>query len=168
MRISKYAVQRLRPVLFRLTPRTRMFRFRAALLRRAGYDVAPTAQCVSTVQFHAPNVSLAAGVFCAHEVRFFGGPSSQISIGTNVQVGPQVCFVARTHHLGPSDYRAGDPKDTTITVGPGAWIGARVVIVGPSRVGEGAVIAAGASVRGDVPPNVLWFGSPHQPPQSLP
>ena len=145
-----------------------MFRVRTAVLRRSGYDIAPSAQCVSTVEFHAPGVSLGARSFCADGVRFFGGSNSTIAIGADVQVGPQVTFVARTHHLGSPAGRAGAPKETVITVGDGAWIGARALLVGPCDVGAGAVVAAGAVVRGRVPPNVLTFGSPPEPDRELP
>jgi len=137
-------------------------------MRLAGYDIAPTARFVSTVQFHAPGVSLGPDSFCAHEVRFFGGPASEIRIGAGVEVGPLVTFVARTHHLGPPGHRAGAGKETTIVVGDGAWIGARAVIVGPCTIGTGAVISAGAVVRGDVPANVLWSGAGSEPDRPLP
>lgn len=143
----------------RLTPRTRLYGARARLLRLVGHDVDLTSRCVSTVQFHAPSVAIGPGSFCADEVHFYGDPGSTITIGRAVEVGPQVTFVARTHHLGTSERRAGAPKQTTIVVADGVWIGARATIIGPCHIGAGAVIAAGATVRGDVQADVLTFGS---------
>lgn len=158
--LGRYVARRALPLLFRLTPRTRAYRLRSWLLRAAGYQVDRSARCVSTVEFHSPGVSLAADSFCAHEVRFFGGPGSTIAIGEGVQIGPQTVFVARSHHIGPPSRRAGAAKETSIEVGAGVWIGARAVVVGPCRIGAGSVVAAGAVVRGDVPPNVVTFGTP--------
>jgi maltose O-acetyltransferase len=154
----RYVVQRARPAIFRLSPRTRLFGARAWLLRAAGYDVAPSAQCVSTVEFHAPRVALGENVFCAHQVRFFGGPASSIRVGPGAELGPGVMVVARTHHIGPPNHRAGADEDTSIEIGEGVWVGAGAVIIGPCVIGPGTVIAAGSTVRGDVSGNVLHFG----------
>ncbi|MEZ5288405.1 MAG: DapH/DapD/GlmU-related protein [Vicinamibacterales bacterium] len=40
------------------------------------------------------------------------------------------------------------------------WIGAGAIVIGGVTVGENAVIAAGAVVTRDVPPNVLVGGNP--------
>lgn len=47
-----------------------------------------------------------------------------------------------------------------IAVGDGVWIGARSVILPGATIGDGAVIAAGAVVTGNVEPNALYGGVP--------
>jgi acetyltransferase-like isoleucine patch superfamily enzyme len=42
------------------------------------------------------------------------------------------------------------------------WIAANVTIIGGVRVGENSVVAAGAVVTHDVPPNALVGGNPAQ------
>jgi maltose O-acetyltransferase len=40
------------------------------------------------------------------------------------------------------------------------WIGARVVVLRGTRIGQGAVVAAGAVVTRDIPPMEIWGGVP--------
>lgn len=53
-----------------------------------------------------------------------------------------------------------NPYSGKIEIGNDVWIGARVMIVGNVRVGNGAVIAAGAVVTKDVPPYAVVGGIP--------
>src|SRR3954453_12421977 len=45
-------------------------------------------------------------------------------------------------------------------IGRNVWIGARAAIIGSVRIGEGAIIGAGAVVTDDVPPYTLCVGNP--------
>ena len=45
-------------------------------------------------------------------------------------------------------------------IGDDVWIGVNVVILRGVRIGDGAVIAAGAVVAKDVPENEIWGGVP--------
>lgn len=47
-----------------------------------------------------------------------------------------------------------------VEIGSRVWIGDNVVIIGPARIGDGAVIGAHSIVKGDVPPNSLVVGAP--------
>jgi acetyltransferase-like isoleucine patch superfamily enzyme len=47
-----------------------------------------------------------------------------------------------------------------VEIGRGCWIGAHAVILDGVRVGEGAVVAAGAVVAGDVPAFAVVAGVP--------
>ncbi len=47
-----------------------------------------------------------------------------------------------------------------ITIGHDVWIGAQVVILSGVTIGNGAVIAANATVAGDVPPYAIVGGTP--------
>lgn len=42
----------------------------------------------------------------------------------------------------------------------GVWIGANVVVLRGVRIGEGAIIGAGAVVNKDIPPFEIWGGVP--------
>ena len=50
------------------------------------------------------------------------------------------------------------PKDTEI--GDFVWIGARAIILAGSKIGEGAIIQAGAVVHGEIPPLAIAGGNP--------
>ena len=45
-------------------------------------------------------------------------------------------------------------------IGSDVWIGHGAVILGGVRVGDGAIVAAGAVVTGDVPPMTVVGGNP--------
>src|SRR5262249_2519255 len=47
-----------------------------------------------------------------------------------------------------------------ISIGEGAWIGARAVILAGARIGAWAVVGAGSVVTGDVPPRCVVAGNP--------
>jgi len=48
-------------------------------------------------------------------------------------------------------------------IGDGVWIASGVIIIGPSTIGEHAVVSAGSVVRGDVEPFSIVAGNPAAP-----
>lgn len=54
-----------------------------------------------------------------------------------------------------------------VTIGDGAVIGTRAVLMPGSNVGEGAVVSAGSVVTGPVKPHTLVFGNPARPLKEL-
>lgn len=81
-------------------------------------------------------------------------------IEDGVQLGQQVMILTHTHEVGPSRRRSSALRAQPVTIRRGAWLGARCVILPGVTVGEGAVVAAGAVVVKDVPPNVMVAGVP--------
>jgi maltose O-acetyltransferase len=154
-------------LIFAMTPLTRLYRFRAHILRLRRFNVAASVLCVSSVRIYAPNVSIGPNSFIGHEARIYGGTDSKIFIGAGVSIAPHVLLVAGTHHIGPSSRRAGRGYGTEIVIGDGAWLGTASVIIGPCVIGPGAVIAAGATVRENIPGNTLSYGSDLRAPRDL-
>jgi virginiamycin A acetyltransferase len=67
--------------------------------------------------------------------------------------------LSETHrHVGPKTPNAG--AYGRVSVGNDVWIGACVTIMAGVRIGDGAVLAAGAHVMKDVPPYAIVGGSP--------
>ncbi|MEL6138612.1 MAG: acyltransferase [Cyanobacteria bacterium J06626_23] len=88
----------------------------------------------------------------------FTGP---ITFGDRVVVGHGVTFVTAKHRMGGADCRAG--KDITgqpITLESGVWIGANATLLPGVTIHRGAVVAAGAVVTKNVPPNTVAAGVP--------
>ena len=48
-------------------------------------------------------------------------------------------------------------------IGAGAWIASGAIIIGPSTIGEHAVVSAGSVVKGDVEPYFIVAGNPASP-----
>ncbi|WP_354500203.1 acyltransferase [Mycetocola sp. 2940] len=81
-------------------------------------------------------------------------------IGARASLGFEVMLLTSTHKMGPPSKRAGDSDAKSITIGEGAWIGARATIMPGVNVGSGCVIAAGSVVVSDCEPDSLYAGIP--------
>jgi len=61
----------------------------------------------------------------------------------------------------------GGAEEASIVLGPLCWIGARATLLGGARIGEGAIIGAGAVVDFEVPPYTVVAGNPASVVRSL-
>ena len=81
-----------------------------------------------------------------------------ITIGDGSLIGHQVVLATLNHALEP------DQRATTvpgpIVIGKNVWIGAHATILQNVTIGDNAVVAAGAVVTRDVPPNTIVAGVP--------
>jgi acetyltransferase-like isoleucine patch superfamily enzyme len=95
-------------------------------------------------------------VFINHACSFLdmGG----ITIEDHVLIGPKVNLITENHPLDHTDRRALICKP--ILIKRNAWIGAAATILPGVTIGENAVVAAGAVVSKDVPPNTIVGGVP--------
>ena len=134
--------------------------FRAALLRWNGATVGGNCFVRGNLQIQDWffNLSLGDDVFinagCCLDT------SAPITIGDRAQLAYQVTLITGGHEIGPHESRAGAHCPAPIHIGKGAWIGARAVILPGVTIGDGAVVAAGALVAKDVPPDTLVAGVP--------
>jgi maltose O-acetyltransferase len=103
---------------------------------------------------------LKVGQFCWFNIGCILDLGASIQIGNNVAIGHQVMFMTGSHELGTAERRAGLHNVQPITIGDGAWIGARAVIMPGITIGAGAIVGAGAVVTKDVLPNTLVGGIP--------
>jgi len=84
----------------------------------------------------------------------------QVRIGSNVMIG-NYCIVADTETPGLGDPPANSTiEPRAIDIGEGAWLAARVTVLPGTRIGAGAVIAAGSVVAGDIPAGAVAGGIP--------
>lgn len=130
------------------------------MLRRVGFDIAPGVVLHSRSYFCGRDVHIAPGAFVNNAVFFDRG--ARIDIGERVAVAMQVSFITSAHEIGTPDHRAAGEtwRPEPISVGVGAWLGARCTIMPGVTVGAGAVVAAGSVVVRDVPANTLVAGVP--------
>ncbi|WP_338874382.1 sugar O-acetyltransferase [Spirosoma sp. SC4-14] len=101
-------------------------------------------------------ISLGKNVFINHACSFLdiGG----ITIEDDVQIGPRVNLTSENHPLDPADRKTVIPRPVVIK--QNVWIGAGATILPGVTIGENAIVAAGAVVSRDVPPNTVVAGVP--------
>lgn len=86
-----------------------------------------------------------------------------VDIGANVLISPMVGIYAQNHGIAANKTIAGQKqKPGKVVVEDDVWIGSHSVIVGPVRIGEGAVIGAGCVVTRNVSPGTILGGNPAQ------
>jgi maltose O-acetyltransferase len=85
---------------------------------------------------------------------------AKVTIGEDVQVGPNVQFLTATHPVEPTARRAKFESAKPITIGDNVWLGGGVIILPGINIGENAVVGAGAVVTKDIPANVVAVGNP--------
>lgn len=82
-----------------------------------------------------------------------------VDIADQVMIGPNVNIITTGHPLEPSQRRA-YVEAKPIVIEKNVWIATGATILGGVVVGENSVIAAGAVVTKDVPPNSFVAGVP--------
>lgn len=83
-----------------------------------------------------------------------------ITIGDDVQIGPNSSIICVTHDYEDSSRRAGDKHYRDIIIEDGVWVAANVTVLPGVCITHGCVIAAGSVVTKDTEPNSLYAGVP--------
>ncbi|HEM4423781.1 TPA: acyltransferase [Streptococcus suis] len=82
----------------------------------------------------------------------------KIEIGDNVQFGPGVLIYDHDHdYKDPGGLSAEKYKVSPISIGNNVWIGANVIVLRGSKIGDNCVIAAGTVIKGEYPENSLIY-----------
>ena len=98
------------------------------------------------------NVSIGADFFC----------QTNFHIGDECLISSKVSFIGNDHDLyfGKSAYFSGRLPPSTVILEGNNFIGFGAIIVGNIRIGQGAIIASGAVVIDNIPPNEVYGGVP--------
>jgi acetyltransferase-like isoleucine patch superfamily enzyme len=85
-----------------------------------------------------------------------------IQLGDRIQTGPYVYITDQNHGYENPDEPIGwqTPSVAPVFIGSGSWLGANVVILPGTTLGENTVVAAGAVVRGSFDDHVVLGGVP--------
>ena len=88
--------------------------------------------------------------------------AGEIHMGDHVLVSPGVVIASHQHSFGERDRpMAQQPiRFAPVVIEDDVWIGANATVLPGVRIGEGAVVGAGAVVTGDVPPGAVVMGIP--------
>jgi maltose O-acetyltransferase len=85
---------------------------------------------------------------------------ARVTIGDDVQIGPNVQLLTPTHPLEPGPRRDKWESAEPITIGDNVWLGGGVIVCPGVTIGADTVVGAGAVVTKDLPPGVLALGNP--------
>jgi len=85
-----------------------------------------------------------------------------IVIGDDVFTGPYVYITDQNHGYTDPDVPIGRqwPSNTAVSIGPGSWLGAGVIVLPGAVIGGNVVVAAGSVVRGEIPDRSVVAGVP--------
>ena len=81
-----------------------------------------------------------------------------IELGDGCLIGHQVVIATLNHDPSPS--RRGGMIPAKVVIGRDVWVGSHATILPGVTIGDGAIVAAGAVVTKDVPPNAVVAGVP--------
>jgi maltose O-acetyltransferase len=83
-----------------------------------------------------------------------------ITIGDDVQIGPDVQLLTPTHPVEPGPRREKWEAAEPITIGDNVWLGGGVIVCPGVSIGTNTVVGAGAVVTRDLPADVVAVGNP--------
>ena len=136
---------------------------RARLFRLSGAQLGPGTKIHGPLKITGPAdwlEHLHIGANCNLGTQCVLDLSDQLTIGDRVTLDPGVMILTSTHELDLPEHRAGPIITNPVTIGEGAWLRARSVILPGVKIGAGAVVEAGAVVNKDVEPNTRVGGIP--------
>jgi maltose O-acetyltransferase len=83
-----------------------------------------------------------------------------ITIGDDVQIGPNVQLLTPTHPLEPGPRRDKWEAALPIAIGDNVWLSGAAIVLPGVTIGDNTVVGAGAVVTKDLPADVVAVGNP--------
>ncbi len=84
----------------------------------------------------------------------------RITIGDDVQLGPNVALLTATHPVEPGPRRDKWEAAEPIMLGDNVWLGGGAIVLPGVTIGADTVVGAGAVVTRDLPAGVVAVGNP--------
>jgi maltose O-acetyltransferase len=107
---------------------------------------------------YGTNITIGSGCFANYGLVALD--VAPITIGNDVQIGPNVQLLTPNHPVDPERRRAKLESAKPIVIGDNVWLGGGVIVLGGVTIGENTVVGAGAVVIRDLPANVVAVGNP--------
>jgi maltose O-acetyltransferase len=104
------------------------------------------------------NISIGSGCFANFGLMALD--VAPISVGNDVQFGPNVQLLTPTHPVDPDLRRAKWEAGEPIMIGDNVWLGGGAIVLAGVTIGDNTVVGAGAVVTRDLPANVVAVGNP--------
>ena len=113
-----------------------------------------------TLQTRNTKAEICIGSGCAFSNNITIVATDSITIGDLCLIGDQVMIMdSDFHRLNPKE-RAQPAEPMAVRIGNNVWLGSRVMVLKGATIGDNSVVAAGAIVVSEVPPNTLVAGIP--------
>lgn len=111
---------------------------------------------------HGERISAGRGMRLGSRCMLWAGPGrGRIVIGDDLLCGPEVMITASSYRYNAASPVTDAPLDEAdVIIGNDVWLATRVVVLPGAQIGDGAIIGAGAVVRGTIPPGAIAVGSP--------
>ena len=107
---------------------------------------------------YGSQLSIGSGTFA--NVGLIALDVAPITIGADVQIGPNVQLLTPTHPLDPELRRAKWEAGEPIVIGDNVWLGGGAIILPGVTIGADTVVGAGAVVTKELPAGVVAVGNP--------
>ncbi|MGY1703918.1 sugar O-acetyltransferase [Geodermatophilus sp. SYSU D00697] len=104
--------------------------------------------------------SLRIGARCFANFGLVALDVAPITIGDDVQIGPNVQLLTPTHPVEPGPRRAKWEAAAPITIGDNVWLGGGAIVLPGVTIGDNTVVGAGSVVTRDLPADVVAVGNP--------
>lgn len=95
------------------------------------------------------------GAFC-----FVNACYGSVEIGTGVAIGPRTSIFSYSNHYARGRKIIEEHVTSDVSVGNNVFIGAHCVVLPGSSIGSNVVVGAGSVVRGNLPSNGIYAGTP--------
>ena len=106
-----------------------------------------------------PSIVLGRNVFLGNGVEF--NIVEKITIGDNSLIASGCRFIDHNHGVSPEALICEQPHSAGgIELGNDCWLGANCIVLKNVKIGDGAIIAAGAVVTKSVPAGAIYAGVP--------
>ena len=119
----------------------------------AGSEIRPPFYCD-----YGSHLRIGAGVFA--NFGLVALDVAPITIGDDVQIGPNVQLLTPTHPTEPGLRRDKWEAARPIVIGDNVWLGGGTIVLPGVTIGENTVVGAGTVVTRDLPPDVVAVGNP--------
>jgi maltose O-acetyltransferase len=86
--------------------------------------------------------------------------NNEVRIGNHVMIGPNVQIYTAAHELQAKPRNQGFEVAKAIQIEDNVWIGGGAILLPGVKIGQNAVVGAGAVVSRDVPTNTVVAGNP--------
>lgn len=111
--------------------------------------------------FHGENIEIGERTNINRQCMLWAGKHARIILGNDCLTGPGVKIIASKYQVqGQAIIRSYPQFEKDIVIGNDVWLGANSVILPGVRIGNGAIIGAGAVVTKDVAPFEIVTGVP--------